>query len=127
MDTENSRTSDRCPICLRWIQFCPFVIEKYSDLDFKIEDPEVRCLDVCDRFSKEQISGGDCPYTKYSRGPTRREPRGMHQFADNLHYHYQCVLENLTGEERKIVIDSNDTIALKTHFPYYQGLENLNS
>ena len=44
IDTENSRSSDRCPICKRWIPFCDFVINNYSNFDFKIEKIESRCL-----------------------------------------------------------------------------------
>jgi len=49
----------------------------------------------------------------------------MHEYANGLHYHYQCVLDNLDEQTKQIVIDANDSVALKTHFPYYQGLEEL--
>ena len=49
----------------------------------------------------------------------------MHEFANNLHYHYQCVLEKLDDDKKQIVINANDSVALKTHFPYYQGLEDI--
>jgi len=47
LDTENSRSSDRCPICKRWIQFCEVVIDGYSNLGLEIKNPrgEIRCLD----------------------------------------------------------------------------------
>jgi hypothetical protein len=125
VDTENSRTSDRCPICLRWIQFCPYVIENYSDIDFTITNSEIRCLNTCDKFTNEEINIGVCPYTKYSRNRTTRDPRGMHEFANGYHYHYQCVLSKLDEQTKQIVINSNDSVALKSHFPYYQGLEEL--
>lgn len=124
LDTRNSRT-DRCPICHRWISFCPYVIEKYSDLSLKISKSEVRCIEDCDKYSIDQIYNGECPYAKYSRGPTRIDLRGKHSYADKLHYHYQCVLSSLNEEMRLFLMNEKDPVALKTHFPYYQGLEAL--
>jgi len=40
LDTRNSRT-DRCPICNRWIGFCPFVVKNFSNLDYQIEHYKV--------------------------------------------------------------------------------------
>jgi len=37
IDTINSRCSDRCPICKKWIQFCDKVINEYSNIDFDIK------------------------------------------------------------------------------------------
>ncbi len=53
IDTENSRTSDRCPICKRWIPFCEFVINNYSNFDLKITKSEVRCLEECKIYSRK--------------------------------------------------------------------------
>lgn len=126
IDTINSRASDRCPICHRWIQFCDFVIEKYSDFDSKISKPEIRCLEVgCNLYSTEQIAEGLCPYTKYSRNLARSYSYARHKFANGLHYHYKCVLDNLPQRIKSTVISANDTIALKTHYPFYSGLEEL--
>lgn len=126
IDTINSRASDRCPICHRWIQFCDFVIEKYSDFDSKISKPEIRCLEVeCSLYSTEQIAEGLCPYTKYSRNLARSYSYAQHKFANGLHYHYKCVLDNLPERIKSTVISANDTIALKTHYPFYSGLEEL--
>ena len=36
IDTINSRASDRCPICKKWIMFCDQVIEDFSNLDYQI-------------------------------------------------------------------------------------------
>lgn len=125
IDTENSRVSDRCPICKRWIPFCDFVINNYSDFDIEITKAEVRCLDECDIYSKEDIAIGKCPYTKYSRNKTRTLEYTQHEYADGLHYHYICVLEKISGDVKNKIIDAQDTIALKTHYPYYSGLETL--
>lgn len=123
IDTINSRCSDRCPICKKWIPFCDFVIKNYSNLDNELTSKsEIKCLEKCDEFSNEEILKGKCPYAKYSR---RAIKRINHKFANNLHYHYKCVLENLSKEERKLLIESKDSTAIKTHYPYYSGLEML--
>lgn len=126
IDTINSRTSDRCPICKKWIQICPYVIDNFSNFEIEIEKPELRCLDIdCPYFSKEEIANGQCPYTKYSRKKADSKDYTHHSFSDGKHYHYQCVLENVDGEMRKRIIDTKDSIALKTHYPHYQGIEAL--
>lgn len=125
IDTENSRVSDRCPICKRWIPFCDFVIENYSNFKREITKSEIRCLEQCDKYSKEEITAGKCPYTKYSRNKAETLEYAQHQYANKLHYHYKCVLEGVPGEVRKKIVDAKDTIALKTHYPYYSGLEEL--
>jgi len=125
IDTENSRVSDRCPICKRWIPFCEFIIENYANFDIEIKKAELRCLDECTRFTKEQIASGECPYTKYSRKKAQTMEHTHHNFADGLHYHYKCVLENISAEIKSLVISAQDSTALKTHYPYYSGLEEL--
>jgi len=122
IDTENSRTSDRCPICQKWIPFCDYTINTYSDFDKDIERAEVKCLKECNIFEEEDILNGKCNYTKYSRGETKKF---THQFTDNLHYHYRCVLNSLEEEERNKLIEAKDITAIKTHYPDYSGLEAL--
>lgn len=125
IDTINSRTSDRCPICKKWIQFCPWVIDKYSNLDEVISKVEVRCLEQCDRFKKEEIIEGKCPHTKFSRKETKTGEHTKHPYADGKHYHYQCVLGAVSPDVKSLIFHAYDSIALKTHFPYYAGLEGL--
>lgn len=125
IDTINSRTSDRCPICKRWIPFCDYIITNYSNLYKKISKSEIRCLEDCTLYSREEISKGKCPYIKYSRNRTKRQEFTHHNYANGLHYHYKCVLENVSSGIRNKIIEANDTIALKTHYPYYSGLEEL--
>jgi len=123
IDTINSRCSDRCPICKKWILFCDEVIENYSDLDKDLSiKPEIKCLDKCTKFEKDDILQGKCPYTKYSRKAINNI---NHKFTDGLHYHYLCVLESLSKEERNNLIKIRDSTAIKTHYPYYAGLEML--
>jgi hypothetical protein len=125
IDTINSRTSDRCPICKRWIPFCDFVINNYSDFNFEILRGEVRCLEQCSIYDREEILVGNCPCTKYRRirGETRTHTH--HEFTDGKHYHYKCVLDNVEEEMKGEIIGAADTVALKTHYPSYAGLEEL--
>jgi len=125
IDTENSRVSDRCPICKRWIPFCDFVINNFSSFDVDVTRSEIRCLDECNLFSKEEIILGKCSYIKYSRTPAKTLDHTSHKFSNGLHYHYGCVLNNLDENIRNKIINAKDTIALKTHYPYYSGLEEL--
>jgi len=125
IDTINSRSSDRCPICKRWIPFCDFVIRNYSDLDKEIIKAEIRCLEECNVYSKEEIAAGKCPYMKYSRNKAQSLEHTQHKYANGLHYHYNCVLKNISADVKNKTIKANDTVALKTHYPYYSGLEEL--
>jgi len=125
VDTINSRTSDRCPICKKWITFCPYGIEKYSDTSKPVKESEIRCIDVCDKFKQEEILRGMCPHTKYSRNQLKKQPSTRHKFADKRHYHYQCVLKNVDADIKQQMEASDSANALKTHMPYYAGLEGL--
>ena len=122
IDTINSRCSDRCPICKKWIQFCDKVIKDYSSLDYKIDKTEIKCLKECKIYKEVDILNGKCHYTKYSRQKTTKI---KHKYTNGLHYHYKCVLENLSGTERKKLIKEKDITAIKTHYPHYTGLDPL--
>jgi len=126
IDTINSRASDRCPICKKWIMFCPQAIEHFSDLTNPTgKKSEIKCLKECKKFKKEEILNGKCPYTKYSRKKAKTLEHTHHEFADGLRYHYQCVLNKLPKEKVKKLKKANDEKAIKTHYPYYTGLESL--
>lgn len=125
IDTINSRNSDRCPKCNKWIEFCPFVIRNYSNLSFEINKIEVRCIEMCDLFSREQILSGACPYTKYCRNRAETLVHTHHICANGLHYHYKCVLGAVEDEMKQKIINAADNIALKTHYPFYSGVDDL--
>ena len=125
VDTINSRTSDRCPICKKWITFCPYVIEKYSDLSKPIKKAEISCVDVCNKFKPEDILAGKCPHTKYARNKLKNHPSTDHVFADKRHYHYKCVLKKVDANTKTLLKASDEVKALKSHFPYYAGIECL--
>ncbi|MEJ5262608.1 MAG: hypothetical protein WHT45_08000 [Ignavibacterium sp.] len=124
VDTENSRNSDRCPICKAWIQFCPFVINNYSDFEYKIDKTEVKCLMSCNLYTSKEIINGKCPYSKYSRQKTSA-PYTKHKYADGLHYHYACVLNKVSKSMNKKIRNHPDKTAIKTHYPHYSGLGEL--
>lgn len=125
IDTINSRNSDRCPICKQWINFCPFVINNFSNFNYDIVKIEVKCLTNCNIYTREEILNGVCKYSKYSRGRAVTLAHTHHDYADNKHYHYHCVIENVTPAKRIEIIAAGDTTAIKTHYPYYLGLEEL--
>jgi hypothetical protein len=123
IDTINSRCSDRCPICKKWILFCDKVINEFSDLEKELgKGYELRCLEHCDIHNREEIVNGKCVYAKYSRGKTKKI---NHKYTDKLHYHYTCVLNKLPAEKREELIEIQDSTAIKAHYPYYAGLEPL--
>jgi hypothetical protein len=122
IDTLNSRNSDRCPICKKWILFCPQVIKDYSHMDTKIPKSEIKCLNSCTIYTNKDLLAGKCPYAKYSRNKIESI---KHKFTDGLHYHYNCVLQNLSKKDKKELIKQKDKTAIKTHYPYYSGLEPL--
>lgn len=125
VDTINSRNSDRCPSCKKWLGFCPHVINNYSDPDFQLGNNKVNCMQDCSIYTKEQVARGDCKYSKYARNRARTLDYTHHEFADNKHYHYQCVLNNVDDEMRDNIIEAQDETAIKTHYPQYSGLEGL--
>lgn len=123
IDTINSRCSDRCPICNKWILFCEKVINEFGDFSKEIGNKnEIKCLEECNIYKKKEILKGKCPYSKYSRNKTQKI---THKYADGLHYHYSCVLENLSSRQRKKLIELQDSTAIKTHYPHYNGIEML--
>jgi len=125
IDTINSRNSDRCPICKKWINFCPFVIEKFADFNSDISRIEVKCLTECNKYNKVEILNGSCKYSKYSRGRAATLTHTHNHYSDNKHYHYSCVLSNVSPVKRNEIIAAEDKVAIKTHIPYYSGLEEL--
>jgi len=122
IDTLNSRTSDRCPLCKRWIPLCPEMIDKYSDYTYTITNIKISCLQDCQKYTPDQIASGDCPYTKYSRAKAKTLEHSQHPYADSKHYHYKCVLAAVSNSIRIKIIEAKDKTALKTHFPHYSGL-----
>ena len=125
IDTINSRNSDRCPICKKWINFCPFVINNYSDFNYEIKRIQVKCLTMCNIYKRDEILNGVCKNSKYSRNQATTLEHTHHDFANGKHYHYHCVLDNVSSEKRLEIIQGADNTAIITHYPNYSGLEEL--
>ena len=128
IDTENSRNSDRCPICLNWIAICPHVINIFSNLDIDLNKKmtKINCArDGCTRYTPEQIFKGDCKYSKYSRKKGKTLEYTHHEFADGKHYHYSCVLSQVTTQQKNKIIKATDEVAIISHLPFYSGVEEL--
>lgn len=88
IDTNNVRISDRCPICKKWIGICPKVIEDFSNPNYKIKRPEIRCLYDCDRYSIAEKIEGKCPYIKFIDYKKIFDDK-------KLHNHYNCVINKI--------------------------------
>jgi hypothetical protein len=126
LDTRNSRNSDRCPICRKWINFCPYVIEKFSRFNEQLSAKcEVKCLNECTVFTPDEIVNGKCKYSKYSRKRADRLLHTHHEYSNNYHFHYVCVLTSVNEDKKAEIIEARDVTAIKTHLPYYSGLGDL--
>ncbi|TCK06486.1 hypothetical protein [Phorcysia thermohydrogeniphila] len=127
IDTSNSRVSDRCPICKSWIQLCPYVIERFTEPEVKERllkgKFEIKCLEECNKYKKEEILNGKCPYSKYKQ-ERGKSTYNSHKFADGKHYHWKCVLNNLNSETIEQIKQKGNR-AIKTHILYYSGFEGL--
>lgn len=109
IDTLNSRASDRCPACKKWIGLCPKVIQDFSDPNYKIKNIEVRCLYDCNRYTLKEKIEGKCPYLKY-KGT-------LPYHSKERHYHYKCVTNEvknniLTAISKKHKIDKKVLIKM---------------
>lgn len=83
INTRDNRSSDRCPICNKWIGLCPKIIEEFSDPAVNISRVEIRCLYDCDKYTLKAKIYGECPYMKY---------------YDRLHNHFTCLVEKKKDE-----------------------------
>jgi len=97
----------------------------HDNIEVEIKNIKVNCIQECTKYSKQQIVSGECKYSKYSRMKASTLTHTHHDFADGKHYHYQCVLEGVNENMRNDIIAGEDTTAIKTHYPYYSGLEEL--
>ncbi|MCW3998921.1 MAG: hypothetical protein NWE93_01620 [Candidatus Bathyarchaeota archaeon] len=118
----NADNPKRCPICGKWILFCPVVIGKWKDLDFHITHPSepLNCIEKCTIYKPEEIRHGDCPYASVNG---IREPKThiMHLEYDAklYHFHLACALKDKNSKQD--VRDDNTV----TYYPYIKGLEEV--
>lgn len=94
LDTLNSRVSDRCPSCNKWIGICDKVIEEFSDITSGLEPSgkDIRCMVDCEKYTLEEKLSGNCPYMKFKYKGTINNQ--SFSFADNMHHHYICCVES---------------------------------
>lgn len=113
----NMDNPKRCCICGKWMLFCPMVIKKYSNLDEEITNIKkpVKCVSECNKFSKEEILEGKCPFAMHKGG----EPKNhlMEMKGSTYHFHLNCLLGD---EEGKNQISENKIVS---YYPYVSGLE----
>lgn len=116
----NTDNPKRCCICGKWILFCPYVIEKFSNLDKEIKDitKPIKCAKIiCPYYKKEDILNGKCPYTCHQGGLNDKHIMEMKGNKDKYHFHLSCLLKtkNHKMSENRI----------RTFYPYVLGLEDI--
>lgn len=99
----------RCLICNYWIEYCPKIIERFSNGETETE--YVQCVD-CSEYDE-----GNCPYIIYDG---RLKPGG-----DTRHYHYSHVRDNDYVIESALKKETAIRKKLKQYFPTVSGFERL--
>jgi len=117
----NADNPKRCPICGKWILFCPMVIDRFSNLDFEITDmtAPIKCLKECNIYSKEDIIQGKCPYSSVKGIEPKEHVMKFKYNPKTYHYHLQCALKDPQASE--MIREEN----VVTYYPYIKGLEDL--
>jgi len=107
----NKISNHRCPKCMKWTLFCPFVIENGMDKRYRKKD-QMQCSQ-CGLVDKN--NGKNCEFSLIKKN--------IPEFYDGkAHYHYHCVKEHFENKEETLDIDDEDIF---TYFPYVKGLEVL--
>lgn len=107
----NNISNHRCPKCMKWTLFCPFVIKNGMDKNFR-EKEKIYCQN-CTIEEKEQ--GRECEYSLIKIA--------ISEFYDNeAHYHYQCVKEYFETKEESFEVNDDEIFS---YFPYVEGLDVL--
>ncbi|EGG41855.1 hypothetical protein Nlim_1298 [Candidatus Nitrosarchaeum limnium SFB1] len=135
--TQNTNVPPRCPICGKWLLFCPKVIDDCTQIEvnplLRIKK-EVRCVEECNLFSKDDIIAGKCPYTQYHgkvSDNTKNSSQQTIKFDSEYHYHYSCILaiQDLTAinkiKQQKVANRQTGITVLKTDYPYVSGIDVL--
>jgi len=118
----NADNPKRCPICGKWILFCPMVIRRFCDQDFEIlqmSDP-IKCLAECDVYSnKPDITKGACPFSSVKGVNPKTHVMKFEYSPTTYHFHVRCALIDVDARED---IRENNIV---TYYPYAKGLEDL--
>jgi len=120
----NANNPKRCTICGKWMLFCPVAIERYSDLKYEITklSSPIKCVNECDKFSKEQILAGECPYAMHKGGNPENVIMKMESSksaGDTYHFHLRCILNDPRGSQ------NIDETKILTYYPFVGGLEKV--
>jgi len=117
----NADNPKRCPICGKWILFCPMIIRRFCNQDFEIlqmSDP-VKCLTECDVYSKPDILNGKCPFSSVKGIKPENHVMKFEYAPTTYHFHLRCALKD---PEAYTDIKENNIV---TYYPYVKGLEDL--
>lgn len=117
----NADNPKRCPICGKWILFCPMIIRRFSNQDLELPQMSkaVKCLAECDVYSKPDIMSGKCPFSSV-KGVKPKNHVMKFEYAPTIyHFHLQCALRD--PDAHKDIRENN----IVTYYPYIKGLEEL--
>lgn len=118
----NADNPKRCPICGKWLLFCPFVIERFSNQNILItnmSDP-VKCMEECTLYTdKEAIRHGDCPYASVKGVKPKNHLMYLKYAPTTYHFHLKCALKD--PKARADIANNN----IVTYYPYITGLEEI--
>lgn len=117
----NADNPKRCPICGKWILFCPMIIKRFSNQDFEIPDMSapVKCLDECDIYNKEDILQGKCAFSSVKGVSPKTHVMKFKYTPTTYHFHLRCALNDPQASKD---IKPNNIV---TYYPYIRGLEAL--
>jgi len=107
----NKISNHRCPFCMKWTLFCPFVIEKGMNKDYTNKN-EIECSN-CDIDGTN--NGEDCIYSLI-------EIKIPEFYNGKAHYHFKCVQNYYESNDEEFNPDEHEIF---TYFPFVKGLKTL--
>jgi len=119
----NADNPKRCPICGKWILFCPMIIKRFGNLDFEIANISrpVRCNEECDILKKRQIVNGGCPYSSVKGVEPKKHVMRFEYKPTSYHFHLRCALND---PKAAAYVKQHNIV---TYYPYIRGIEDLES
>jgi len=117
----NTDNPKRCPICGKWLLFCPWVINQFCDQSVLITKPSeaVRCLEKCTLYKPEDIMQGNCPYASVKGVKPEKHVMHFEYNPTGYHFHLKCALKD--QQASKSITKKN----IVTYYPYISGLEEI--
>ncbi|MEM3715402.1 MAG: hypothetical protein QXF82_10695, partial [Nitrososphaeria archaeon] len=107
----------RCDKCLRWITYCPFVIDLCSRNEDKVGEVHLSC-ESCSYFNGIEDIEAKCPYIVYYGQATNYA-----NLIVQRRYHYHCVKDDPIVVKN---LKTNPTEYLVAPIPTVYGIEYLN-